>query len=466
MLEQPPIPNPTQRTPLRRSMDLTVWEGVAFIMGNSLTAGVFVASFATALGADARAMGVLGAMPSAAQLMQLAGAHLVAHVGKRKVVFLGANALCAAVWAVVAAAAFFLLPMPGQVWAFVAFYALTSVCVSTRGLAWLDWMRDMVPRALRGRFFAHRNRQALLAGMLLSVPAAHLIDRYRAAHAGGGLEIFGAVFGIAAALMAAAVFIGRRIDEPAMTPPDKDGLWKTAVRNAWSSKSFRHYFFFRLYICLAMSTTGPLLTFYLLRDLRCSTTLVNGLEVMATLIGAATLLLWGKFADRVGNRPAMMLTFLIKVIWSGLWVFLTPEPGLPLLILIYVLSAHGPGNVLLHQSMLLKLVPDKGAAASLSMFNAITQGAATLSPILAGIAVQSILPAQTTWLGVTLTNWQQLILISTVLRVGGVVGLIWVHEPASMGLRAFVRSLRRGFTPEETFSAGLPLESDEEERKS
>ena len=421
-------------------------------MGLSLCQGVFLAGFAASAGADSRAMGFIGAMPFAGQLLQVVSAQIVNIAGGRRIVFIAATVLTTLIWAGVTVMAFCLSPSPILVWGFVAIYGVNAFCGATRQLTWLSWMRDLVPSSVRSRYFARRNRLVLLAGIALSIPAAHFVDRFRRAWPLSGSEPYGYVFGIAAILVGLSALLARRIDEPPVAPVGSYGLWKTALRSAWRSGPFRRYFFFRTYMNFAMATSGPLFVFYLIRELRYPSAAVAGLNVLGTVVAAATLILWGRLGDRFGYRPAMLLTFTIKVVWCGLWIFVARD-SYPLLGAIYVLSAVGAGNVMLHNNMLMKLVPSEGTAASLALFNSLTRTASIFGPVCGGLLVHSFLPRELTVLGRTFSNWHLLFFLSTILRATGVIGLYWVREPGSVSLRHFIRIVFRGFSPDEPLRA-------------
>jgi len=429
-------------------MRLAVWEGTARVMGVSLHRGVFLAGFAAAAGADERAMGFIGAMPAAGQLLQVVAAQIIAAAGGRRRVFIAVNVLAALIWVGVTAAAFRLAQGPLFVWIFVLVYGLDSFCTSTGQLAWLAWMRDLIPASLRGRYFARRNRLVLLAALVLSVPAAHFVDRVRAAQPSTALRGYSYVFAVSALLMGASVLIARRVHEPAIPTERPARLWQTAARAAWASRPFRRYLVFRLYMGFAMSTTGPLFIYYLVREAGYSSTFVAGLNVVGTVVAAATLLLWGKLADRVGYRPAMLLTLTLKAAWCGLWIFVGRD-AYGLLVFVYILGAVGSGNAMLHNNMLMKLAPGQAPVATMALFNSLTRTVSIAGPIVGGFLVHSLLPRQLSISGLTLSNWQLLFLLSTVLRGVGVAGLLWVQEPGSMPLRRFIRLVFRGFTAEE-----------------
>ena len=433
---------------LRHSLRLGVWEGVMRATGLSLCKGVFLAGFAAAAGADSRAMGLIAAMPFAGQLFHLVSAQIVNIAGGRRSVFIVANVLSTLIWAGVVAVAFCLSPSPMLVWGFVVIYGMSAFCNATRQLAWLSWMRDLVPSSIRGRYFARRNRLVMLAGIALSIPAAYFVDRFRRAWPMSGTESYGYVFGVAAILVGLSTLLARRMDEPPMTRIGSHDLWKTALRSAWRSGPFRRYFFFRTYMNFAMATSGPLFVFYLIRELRYPSAAVAGLNVLATVVAAATLILWGRMGDRFGYRPCMLLTFTIKAVWCGLWIFVARD-SYPLLVGIYVLGAVAMGNAMLHNNMLMKLVPGEGTAASFALFNSLTRTASMLGPICGGLLVHSFLPRELTVFGRTFSNWHLLFSLSAVLRATGVIGLYWVHEPGSVPLRHFIRIFFRGFSPDE-----------------
>ena len=449
---------------LRASLESGVREGVVRVMGASLTQGVFLTGFAAALGADARQMGLISAVATLGMVSQVLGAHVINRVGGRKTVFIAVNIFGGLLWLALGAGAFFLWPDDAFVWGLVAFCALDSVLGATRYVAWIDWLRTLVPASLRGRYFGRRNRTVLLSAMALSIPMAWFVDHCREVRPENPLGAYGIVFMLAGALFLVSTLFARRIEEPPIDETEQAPL-RTAARNAWASSPFRRYFLFRMFMNFAMSLAGPLLIFYLISELAYSKTFIATLGVVATLVSAATVVLWGKLSDRVGNRPAIVLVMVIKLVWAALWLFVARDSHL-LLLVIYVFSAHGAASVLLHQNMQMKLVPREGAAGALSLFNAITFVPHAIAPVVGGYLVHTGLPREITLSGWTLTNWQQLILISLALRLLCTAGLFWVREPASMPMRHFARLLRRGFTPEQPLRVGSPLPADDEDESS
>src|SRR5690606_25995019 len=74
----------------------------------------------------------------------------------RKTIAVWGGAISRYLWLAIAALPFLSLGHTAVV-AFLTLYALSALLSQAGALAWLDWMRDLVEPAVRGRYFAWRN---------------------------------------------------------------------------------------------------------------------------------------------------------------------------------------------------------------------------------------------------------------------------------------------------------------------
>ena len=59
---------------------------------------------------------------------------------------------------------------------------ISSIFASITSVSWMSWMSDLIPKEIRGRFFARRDIAARIVGMLLVVLAGRFIDYWNNAY--------------------------------------------------------------------------------------------------------------------------------------------------------------------------------------------------------------------------------------------------------------------------------------------
>src|SRR5690606_17863109 len=111
------------------------------------------------------------------QFLQLAGVHLAERVRNRRAVSVILAGISRPMFLVIAAAAFVPdreLALTLVAGAFAARYALTALMSS----GWNAWLRDLVPEGSMGRFFGRRLFAMTMAGAVLGLGAAALVDQW------------------------------------------------------------------------------------------------------------------------------------------------------------------------------------------------------------------------------------------------------------------------------------------------
>lgn len=140
-----------------------------------------------------------------------------------------------------------------------------------------------------------------------------------------------------------------------------------------------------------MNFAGPFFVVYMLSRLGMSMTWILGLSVVSQLVNVLFLRLWGKLADRFSNKSVLAASGPLVIVGILLWIFTTmPERHVltvPLLILIHVLGGMSTAGVgLCAGNIALKAAP-KGEATAYLATNALVSGlAATVAPLLGGLA--------------------------------------------------------------------------------
>ncbi len=164
-----PRPAPSRR---RRALGLILANGVLWSIGNGLTSGQLVSYLAQELGAGGWDVGLLLALPALVGLLRVTTPLVIGALGGARRTTLSFFALAYALLAAAPAIAWG-TPLPGQVApvaALIAVVCLHQLCESIASAALWAWLAELVPRRVRGRFFARRQvwQMAVLIPTLLA----------------------------------------------------------------------------------------------------------------------------------------------------------------------------------------------------------------------------------------------------------------------------------------------------------
>jgi len=160
---------------VRRSLRASLAEGLFAELVTACAGSTVLVGWALHLGASPLEVGLVAALPQLAQAFQLPGAWVTALLGRRR----------AALWAVTLSrqallplAALPLLPLgdEGKRAVLLAAAAVSAALGVVGNNAWTAWMGDLVPSALRGRYFGGRTALCTAGGTLAGLGAGALLD--------------------------------------------------------------------------------------------------------------------------------------------------------------------------------------------------------------------------------------------------------------------------------------------------
>jgi len=396
-----------------RGLRYLMFDGAFSQVMGVLTGGAFLVALALALGAGTFTIGLLAAIGPLCQILQVPAIFLIDKLGRRKLLvvlscYTGRLALMGV------AALPFLVPDALRVPLLLVCLAVYFGAGAIAGCAWNSWMRDFVPEASMGSYFARRLAMATGVGAGLSLVAGFAVDALQSPGMPitgplpetvvyAGLFVVGGVSGLIGTTFLA------RVPEPKMPEPDDSGLLRMLVRPL-KEQNFRRLVTFMGLWNFAVNLAGPFFVVYMLTRVGLSMTMVIVLSVVSQFTTMAFLRIWGPLTDRLSNKSVLGLAGSLFVFNFLLWPFVTmPDRywlSLPLLAVIHVLSGMSAAGVAISSGNIALKAAPKGAATAYLATNALVCGiAATLAPILAG----------------TLATWfesQQLGLVLTYQTVG------------------------------------------------
>jgi MFS family permease len=249
---------------LRKSLRTVTVAWMFGIVWMSLVVGSQWTTFGQILGMGDFEFGLVSAINSGAALAQLAAAAIIERSGLRKYQFLYACATHRMLWAVMAAVPLIFKPCSFTVVLFITVYATSAILAQIATPTWLDWMGDMVPRRIRGRYFATRQAWTMPIQIVVALLAGLLLDYVTVAHV-SGFRYAPAMPAVAAALpcplLPGAGAIGQGVAAAAWTAP----LFKAPMNFAYQPTLF--YVLCGLFFIAAIFGTTDVLLFFRLREI-------------------------------------------------------------------------------------------------------------------------------------------------------------------------------------------------------
>ncbi len=375
-------------TEVRHGLQMLLYDGVCSQVMGVVTGGAFLVAFALLLGASNLIIGLLAAVGPLTQILQIPAIFLVDKIALRKLLVVGSSFLSRLAWFAVAALPWLVSDsqrVPILVTCLFLYFGLGTIS----GCAFNSWMRDFVPQNIMGSYFGKRLALSTAVGAVLTILAGVGIEAGKRVFP-TEFPLYSILFVLGGASGLTGVSFLARIPEPKMPAQPFTGILPIL------SEPFRNVDFRRLLIFLgswnfAINLAAPFFVVYMIKRLEMSMALVLALSVLSQITNVMFLRLWGRLADRFSNKSVLSVSGPLFIVSILMWPFLTlPEKHLltiPLLILIHMLAGMSTAGVTLCSGNIALKTAPKGKATSFLAANALINGiAATLAPILAGIA--------------------------------------------------------------------------------
>lgn len=331
-----PPPQPKISTQnIRTSLKASTIDGVFAGVFTSITSGVLLTNFLLQLGASPVEIGMLSSIPMLLNLLQPLGAYFADRTNSRHNFCLWIFGVSRILWL------FLVIGIGWVSWSNTDPHRLvswtlgmvlaTNILNALGSSSWVSWMAALVPHRLRGRYFGFRNSAGSLT-TLLSVP---LFGFAVSAWPHGTMQGYGVV--LILGIVAGVISMGCQFFMIDVNPqhPQQHVFTRSKPESAAQSQENEHdrpkvnilkdsnFLIFLLYFGLwtfAVNLSAPFFNLYLLDNLKLDlgqVTIYTSLTAGATLV---MLVLWGKLADRIGNRPLLLLVGILAAVTPLFWL--------------------------------------------------------------------------------------------------------------------------------------------------
>ncbi len=452
---RPSSERPSSERLERNALRHLLWDAAFATAVGSLNSGVVLVAYALYFGASNQVIGILAAIPLLTQLLQAPAVILVERVRRRRMISI--TALFIARLALPLMAVLSLIPNTAVALALLVL-AETVHCAfnAVAACSWNSWIRDLVPEARLGRFFARRTVWATAIGLVGSLAAAYALDRVGD---GGPSPAFMALYGAGFLAGLASTWHLSRVPEPPMPPVEQKLNIRRLMRAPLRDRNFRRVIVFLASWQFAVNAAVPFFTVYFVQRLGIAMGFVMILSVVSQIANMIVLRTWGHISDRFSNKTALGLAapLFLGCIASMVVASQIGSQTLRLAFLVAlhaVMGAASAGVGVASGALTLKLAP-KGAATAYGAASALLSAAAAgIAPIIGGMFADFFaarrLGLQVTWedpsglhelLTFRLSHWDFYFLISAALGLYALHRLSLVNEHGEVSRSQVVEEL-------------------------
>jgi MFS family permease len=463
---------------IRTSLHASTLDGVFATLFSTITGGVLLNNFLVELNASSFQIGMLASIPMVVNLLQPIGAHWADRTTSRCWYGLWIYGISRLLWMPLAIAIIIFSWHPDHPQQMIAATLVAMLATHALGAlgsaSWLSWLAALVPRKLRGRYFGFRNSAFSLTGLIALPMLGVAVSRWP----GGSIQGFGVmvIVAVIAGLISLSfqfrmtdinpqtycIAISKPRELEPVTPSNAqpetittsepenksenpisaEPLSKANLSNEPLSKANQdslfensHFLLFLLYFgiwAFGMNLSNPFFNLYLLDNLSLDVSWVTLYNSLGTGANLLMLLVWGKLADRIGNRSILLLDGVLVAIIPLLWLG-TDASTLSMWVWFPLLHLFGGGV---------------GAALELCTNN-LQLAIAPAQHYTKYFAITAAIGGVTGALGALMGGWLAqlvdtggilgLFALSSVLRLIALLPLVWIQEPQRRSLRQILK---------------------------
>jgi MFS family permease len=389
----------------------------------SIPGGFLLAALLTQwFGIDKSAFGWIVSLPSWANALQVLALPALARLVTSKDLALGMGWLNAVLWAMLVASLPFLPKNDPAATAmfFGVFFALASASGAFHTVGWTVWIREWVPRRLRGAYLGKRNSlisAATLGFLLLSVAWLEAQKNSLVPY-----------LGILAVMVACRAFSllwqhgirTRHDNSPLAAPPLHHSLAECRA-----TPGLVPFILFSAWMNFWMAFTGPFTAVFAFDELHLDPGAFAFLTAIGTVSGVVGWSYWGRVTDRAGAIPVIAIGSALWEISNILWAVLVPENSWLLYPMFLWGGFFAVSFFMGSFNLLLNLVPSKSGAAAVGLQLAVTSAAMAVAPILSGSLLEIFVTRQGGGIGIYHLGFA----IKSIGFLAGLLILLAIPEP-------------------------------------
>ncbi len=439
---------PLSRLDVIRGLRFSVWDGAFATIWITLTSGAFITGFALWLGADSVAIGLLTAVPTLAALVQLLSSYTTESLPQRRPFIVIYSLAGRLLWLPILLLPF-IFPLNLALTIFLLLFTASSVLTSIPMPAWSSWMSDLVPVGYRGRYFGYRNMVAGITGMVISLPAALLLDQ---AVKTPGWRFVGFAFlfgtGVIGGIVS-GVMVWLQPEPPRIRAQESHTGSSRGLRSYFAAPfadvKFRRLLLFNAVFGVGQNLAAPFFTVYALKELQLN---YLWMQVLAAITGVSALVsmpFWGYLADKFGNKPLLAIGTWGVLTLPISWIFTVR--GNNAVMAAWLLEINVGSGIfwavvgLAQFNLLIGCSSPENTSVYVATMSAVTGLLAGIAPLVGGYLMHLMSGLHIMIHGIDIGNYQVLFILTTILRLVSIPLLSGVQDVGAQSAGDVIRQL-------------------------
>jgi MFS family permease len=416
-------------------MRMATVEGCFTVAFMNWTAGSALTGYLLHYGAGPHALALVASIPALVQLINPLVAWFSQRLGRRLPFIIVSTFLGRSLWLLPVALPFLDLAPPQAVYFLVAVVAASSLIQSPAGPPWISLMADAVPERVRGRYFGLRNAIVGVVSQAVGLAGGALLDRLPEPL---GFQV---VMAVAVLFAWTGVHLYTRYHEPVVVRP-RVGFTDSLLAPL-RDPVFRRFLVFSTYWSASVWIGSPFVIPYFLKNLQMTYTQIAIWSAIGSVCALATSPLWGRIADRAGNKSVLAITTVLAgTVYPFCWMFATPG-HLELIWFSGLVNALSWGGINAAMfNLAIRIAPPDLRTSYMAVAGGINGLCGFVSGLASGPLLDLLLPWETTVFGFPWTGYHWLFLLTALLRSTAWLLLRGVTEPQAWRTRDLLRALR------------------------
>ncbi len=414
---------------VRFIMNRTTIAGCLAMVYIGLVGGTQRTEFIRQLGANKLHFGIIGAIAPAMLAFQFLSGLAVSQLRRRKGIWIGVMLLHRAMMIPLALLPFIFPDLSNAhlIWGVIMILACSDALGNFGVPMWFSWMSEILPKENFNEIWAVRRRWLALTTGLVFLATAAFFYQFR------DIDIritFCAValLGAAAGIWDILLFI--KIPEKETVPNNEAGLKQ--LQAPFLDKNFRGMIIFSAYLTFCLAFVAPFFQLYMLEVLALPLYGVMLLFFIHSLGGAIFSQRFGILADKMGQRPVIILcTALKSLLVIGMFC---AQPGPWVLLLVPVLlfdNMMNTGLLVSRNGYMLKQSPLNSRSMYVAAVLAMSGIAGAAGSLLGGYILHTTDGFLQSWWIFTFTPFHIIFGIGILLRWSCILAALLIKEPYS-----------------------------------
>ncbi|XID93220.1 MFS transporter [Paenibacillaceae bacterium WGS1546] len=361
----------------RRSMRISLIEGIPANILANLLGGPLQTVYLTYLGFSAFHIGIVLAIPPFALLVQVFIAFAMQSWQNRRFFLALFGIAHRALWV---GTGLIPLAFPEAAWIpmYVAVWLVCMISGQAGGVVWTSLMADVVPPAVRGKYFGIRNTVHWAVVCVTLLLGGQIMERLP------GAQGFIVLFSVSAACVVWNGWALTRYPNPPFQPSESGRSLKMLAR-PFADRRFRSATLFIALFILLQNVAIPLFSYVMLEVMGLSASRVTMIIMLQNLVMMISYYYWGLLNSRYSTSTLLLWAFPLIAASCAVWTGMAVLPTLLVLIAAHALLGFGlAGYNLLVFNFLIGDSPKSERPMYVAVFSALTGIAGFTGPIAGG----------------------------------------------------------------------------------